>query len=163
MGFVAGLAPVLLQYVMDHFVFIFFLAMALITILLAFRFQQVLSLGSVRIVTGNAVPLPDRGVNAFQVQAEFFLAVAGKTDFFPGVLQQQLRHDSMPEMAIFALPLLYACMDGFHGQILLCELLVAIQAAFPFELPFLGPCVAACADAHGRDREYDGQRIKDST
>lgn len=134
---VAGPASLLLDDGMNDLLLIGLFLVALVARFRAFRLEEVAPLGGVRVVAGDAFSGPQRGVHPGQVQTDLFFRMAGVAQVVPLLFQQELGNDPVPEMTVFALPVFHAGMNAFEGEIFLRELLMAIEASLPLELPLL--------------------------
>jgi hypothetical protein len=98
-----------------------------------FRLQQVVELGSVRIMALSAFPSPQGRMHIRFVHPDLFFAVAGIADFIPFFFQDQFGYETVPEMAVLAFLLFDGGMDVFHPHILLSKFLMAVEAPLAYK------------------------------
>jgi hypothetical protein len=127
MGKVTDLTAISLYSPVTHLLFIIFLLMALITGLLPLSLQQMTCLGGMGIMAGCTSPSFQGSMNVGLVQTYFLFGMAGITDLIPLFFQQKLRNQAMAEVAVLAFFLFHNRMDILHRQVLIGELLVAIE------------------------------------
>jgi hypothetical protein len=130
-------APLLLQDGVDHLLLICLFLVARVARFGAFRFQEMASLGAVRVMARGAFSSFQDRVDLGLVQPDLLPGMAGVAQFVPVLFQEEFGNDPVPEVAIFTLPFLHARVQGLEGEILLGKLLVAVEAPFPLELPLL--------------------------
>src|SRR5213075_2876485 len=82
----------------------------------------------VRVVAGGAVAVLQDLVHHRLVEADRLFLVTGEAELASALLEEQLRHDAVPEVAFLALLLLDDLVDVFLRQDLVAELLVAVEA-----------------------------------
>lgn len=130
-------APLLLQDGVYHLLLIRLFLVARVARLGAFRFQEMASLGAVRVVARRAFSRFQDRVDIGLAQPDLLPGMAGVAQLVPVLFQEEFGNDPVPEVAIFTLPFLHARVQGLEGEILLGKLLVAVEAPFPLELPLL--------------------------
>ena len=70
-------------------------------------------------------------MNGLLVKTDLLFGVAGIANLVALFLQDQLSHQAMPHMAVFALLLLDRRMNVLHPHVLVGELLMAVEAVPP--------------------------------
>jgi hypothetical protein len=117
MGEMAACAPLCLQDFMNPFLFIGFLLVTLIAGFIPFRFQETACLRGMGVVARDAFALLHRRMNIGFIQPALLFAVAGEAKIITFFFQEKFGHDSVAEMAVFALLFLDHGMHIFHSQI----------------------------------------------
>lgn len=125
MGKMAGCASLCLQDFMNPLLFKGFLFVALIAGFISFRFQQPACLRGVGVMTSNTFALLQNRMNIGFIQPDLLFAVAGEAKIIAIFFQEEFGHDSMAEMAVFALLFFYHGMNIFHSQVFIHKFLVA--------------------------------------
>lgn len=132
-GGVAGGAA-LLPDLMKHLLLVALFLVALKTRLIPFCFQQSAELRGVRIMALNAFPSLQGGMDIGLVHPDLVFAVARVADFISFFLEDQFRHQTMPEMAILAFFLFDRGMDSLHPHVLVSKFLVTVEATLADKL-----------------------------
>jgi hypothetical protein len=125
-GEMAVVAGLFYQYLVHHFLFIFFLFVALVTKFTAFSSEKMVRLGCVGIVTSDAFFFFQSGVHYRFVKSYLLFLVAGIAHLIPLLLEYQTWNYSVTEVAFFALLLLDYRVHTFHLEVFIGEGLVTI-------------------------------------
>lgn len=88
-------------------------------------------------MTGNAGILFERRMHVSGIELQILNRVAGVAKLVPFLLQEELTDDPVAEMAVLTLSVFHAGMDVLHREILVRELLVAVEAFLALEFPLL--------------------------
>jgi hypothetical protein len=113
--------------------------------------QQIRRIRCVRIVARYAGALLEGRVYSLGVESEIFGAVTFETDLVAFLLQQELTHNAVSKVAIFALAILHDFVNIRHRKILPDVFFVTIQTFFAFEFSLLR--VRRGREARQRDAE----------
>jgi hypothetical protein len=99
--------------------------------------EKMLSAGAVRVVAGGAAALRDRGVEHRSVKAGGGRVMTAHAECVPLLLQDQLRHQTVPHVTALATLLPYTRVDALETLNLLGQLRVAVETTLLLELPAL--------------------------
>ena len=130
-------APLFLQDLVHDLLAVVLLFVTLEAYCVPLGTQEIGGIGGVRIVTGSTRSLLQRSVNSRRVQLQILDGVAFVTDLVALLLEQKLAHNSMPKVAVFAFSVLDHSVEVWHGEVLLAEFLVTVQALLTLEFPLL--------------------------
>jgi hypothetical protein len=125
---VAGRASIGLQDLVDDFLRVVRLVMALVADLARFDVQQMARVRRVRTVAQHALATLHRRVDVGLVQAHLVFRVTGVTELVAFAFHGGLGHEPVTQMALFALLLLDDGMNVLHAHVLVGEGLVAGEA-----------------------------------
>ena len=104
----------LLPHFMSYLLFIILLLVTLKASFVPFGLQKVTELGSMGVMTLTAFPSLQSSMDIRFIHPYLILTVAGIADFVAFFLEDELRNQSVPEMAILAFLVFDGCMDCFH-------------------------------------------------
>jgi hypothetical protein len=128
-------APLLFQSLVRDLLLETRLIVALEADCIPFGTQEVRRIRCMWIVARNAsVPL-ESGMHRRTIQPQILDRVAFMTDLVSLFLEEELRHDPVPKVAILTFPILHDLVHVLHREILLDEFLMTVQALLSLEFP----------------------------
>jgi len=127
MGEMTGVAGLFLQDLMNYFLFVVLLVVALVTGLLACRHEEVACLGCVRVVAVGAFSFFQCRMDYRFFKSQGLSFMAGIADLIPRLFEQKLGNDAVPQMAFLAFSLFDYRMDIFHCEVGVGKLRVTVE------------------------------------
>ena len=140
---------------MNHFLFVVLLVVALVTVLLAFRFEEVACLGCVGIVATGASSFFQCCMHYRFFKSQGLSFMAGIADLIPRLFEEKLGNDAVTQMAFLAFSLFDHRMDIFHCEVGVGKLTVTVETLLADEgSPFGGGSASGQVSNHAQEK-YD--------
>jgi hypothetical protein len=165
-GKMTGLATAVLNDFMYNLLLVVFFIVAVITGLVALGLEKMAGLRGMRVMAERTFSHFNRRVHLGPVNPDLLFAVAGIADFIPGILEEELGHSSMSQMAFLAFLLFYNRMHIFHAHIPVTECRMTVKAFLAHKLLLGEGCIvrqvkgnSAKESHHSRKHFFSGRTV----